>query len=123
MDEKKRIFIAEDHAILRDGLRAMFEKDLAECEEMTLEQWRKRSRWKRLKNKLVIPPFQTAVIPGQAVPRRGTAYDISSATQLLLLMGQDTRTTVPFPCLVATEKHPPESSARSLMLSSPNPRL
>jgi DNA-binding NarL/FixJ family response regulator len=23
MDEKKRIFIAEDHAILRDGLRAM----------------------------------------------------------------------------------------------------
>jgi len=140
MDEKKRIFIAKDHAILRDGLRAMlashpdyeiigeaedgreavrgvenskpglvipdlsmlrmngvgtlkkiknkdgscniddrsfllnyecnavvngkdfgtameemFEKDLAECEEMTLEQWRKRSRWKRLKNKLVIP--------------------------------------------------------------------
>jgi len=104
-------------------MEEMFEKDLAECEEMTLEQRRKRSRWKRLKNKLVIPPFQTAGIPGQAVPRRGIADDVSSATQLLLLIGQDTRMTVPFPCLVAITKRPPESSARSLMLSSPNPRL
>jgi len=32
----------------------MFEKDLTECEEVTLEKWRKRSWWKKLKNKLVI---------------------------------------------------------------------
>jgi len=40
---------------LGTAMEEMFEKDLAEWEEMTLEQRRKRLRWMRLKNKLVIP--------------------------------------------------------------------
>ena len=33
----------------------MFEDDLAECKEITLENWKKRSWWKRLKIKLLTP--------------------------------------------------------------------
>ena len=38
-----------------NAMEEMFEEDLVDCEEIALERWRKRSWWKRLRNKLLIP--------------------------------------------------------------------
>lgn len=38
-----------------NAMEVIFEEDLADCEEITLEVWKKRSWWKRLRNKLLIP--------------------------------------------------------------------
>jgi len=40
--------------VFGNAMEEMFEEDLIDCEEITLERWRKRSWWKRLRNKLLI---------------------------------------------------------------------
>lgn len=37
------------------AMEKMFTEDLADCKEITLERWKKRSFWKRFKIKLLTP--------------------------------------------------------------------
>jgi cardiolipin synthase len=60
IDDRSFLLNYECNAIVYDrsfggGMKKMFADDLLDCEEITLERWRKRPWWKTLKNKLLIP--------------------------------------------------------------------
>lgn len=60
IDDRSFLLSYECNAIVydrsfSDAMEKMFAEDLVDCEEITLERWRKRPWWKRLRNKLIVP--------------------------------------------------------------------